>query len=165
MSLVVKPLNAEDFHPYGEVLSISKEPGRQYFEEAFGNLRPNAKASLSMVCRPPIQATRQLSIQLFERHEFSSQSFIPLAAMKWLIVVCPHAQSGGPDYARSKAFLADGTQGVTYRPNTWHHGLTVLQGSGQFAVFMWRDGTSTDEEFVKVTPFDVSLGDEFRGEQ
>lgn len=155
MSLLVKPLNQADFEPYGDVLSVANEPGRHYYEYALGNLRPEAKPSFSMACRPAIDMTSKIPITLLERHEFSSQTFIPLGEMKWLIVVCPHAASGGPDVSQCVAFVANGNQGVTYRPNTWHHGLTVLQGSGQFAIFMWRDGTTKDEEFVKVPAFDV----------
>jgi ureidoglycolate lyase len=35
---------------------------------------------------------------------------------------------------------------------TWHHPLTVLDGPASFAVLMWRDGTTGDEEFVPVDP-------------
>ena len=56
-----------------------------------------------------------------------------------------------------KAFVATGRQGVTYRPDTWHHGLTVLDRPGRFAVFMWRDGGPGDEEFVPVAPFTIRL--------
>lgn len=157
MSVVVKPLNVLDFAPYGEVLSVPRTPGRDYFEQALGNLRPEAKASLSMVCRPALEIKNPVSVEILERHEFSSQTFIPLCDVQWFILVCPHAATGGPDVENCVAFVADGTQGVTYKPNTWHHGLTVIKGMGQFAVFMWRDGTSGDEEFVKVTPFNVPV--------
>ena len=58
----------------------------------------------------------------------------------------PHAAAGGPDASGMKAFIATGKQGVTYRPDTWHHGLTVLDRPGRFAVFMWRDGGKGDDE-------------------
>ena len=47
--------------------------------------------------------------------------------------------------------------GMAYRPNTWHHGLTVLDRPGRFAVFMWRDGGKGDEEFVPVAPFTIRI--------
>ena len=56
-----------------------------------------------------------------------------------------------------RAFIATGQQGVTYKPNTWHHGLTVLDKPGRFAVFMWRDGGKGDEEFVPVEPFTIRI--------
>ncbi|HWN49036.1 MAG TPA: ureidoglycolate lyase [Xanthobacteraceae bacterium] len=32
-----------------------------------------------------------LEVKLLERHEFSSQTFVPLDVGRWLVVVCPHA--------------------------------------------------------------------------
>ena len=92
-----------------------------------------------------------------ERHAWSSQSFVPLDPARWLVLVAPHAAAGGPDMARAAAFVAGPGQGVTYGADVWHHGLTVLDAPARFAVFMWRDGTVGDEEFVDVEPFTVEL--------
>ena len=100
---------------------------------------------------------RPLRSDYLERHQFSSQTFVPLDVERWLIVVAPHAVAGGPDASGMKAFIATGKQGVTYRPDTWHHGLTVLDRPGRFAVFMWRDGGKGDEEFVPVPPFTIRI--------
>ena len=111
-------------------------------------------------CRSACKAEtpdRPLKADLLERHEFSSQTFVPLDVGRWLIVVAPHATAGGPDLAGVRAFIATGKQGVTYKPNTWHHGLTVLDRPGRFAVFMWRDGGKGDEEFVPVAPFTIRI--------
>jgi ureidoglycolate lyase len=32
--------------------------------------------------------------------------------------------------------IAGPGQGITYRMNTWHHGFTVLDRPGRFAMFM-----------------------------
>ena len=157
LHLKVQPLTPEAFAPYGEIISFPDRVGRTYFEDALGNLRDWAKPSLSTTFKPATPAGASITIDLLERHEFSSQTFIPLSDVRWLIVVCPHHPDGGPDAARSVVFIADGTQGVTYRPDTWHHGLTVLEGEGQFAIFMWRDGTGGDEEFVKIEPVELTL--------
>ena len=93
---------------------------------------------------------------MLERHEFSSQTFVPVDVGRWLIVVAPHAKAGGPDLAGLKAFVADGRHGVTYKANTWHHGLTTLDKPGSFAVFMWKAGKD-DEEFVPVAPFTIRI--------
>lgn len=154
MKLIAQRLTAEVFAPYGDVLAAPPAPGRAYFENGLGNGRSNARPSLSMVHRAPV-AGMPLDVTLLERHAFSSQSFVPLDVSRWLIVVCPHAAAGGPDVTRAVAFLADGMQGVTYRPDTWHHGLTVLDRPARFAIFMWCDGSAGDEEFVPVAPFTV----------
>ncbi len=155
MEIVPQPLTKEAFAPFGDVIDVPQQAGRTYYEDALGNLRPEAKASLSMTFRLPTP-DRPLKSETMERHEFSSQSFVPVDVGRWLIVVAPHAVRGGPDMEKARAFVASGRQGVTYRPDTWHHGLTTLDKPGRFAVFMWRAG-SKDEEFVPVAPFTVKI--------
>ncbi|WIM13451.1 ureidoglycolate lyase [Enhydrobacter sp.] len=156
MEIVPQPLARDVFAPFGDVIDAPGEPGRLYYERALGNLRPTARPSLSVSFKPETR-DRPLRAELLERHEFSSQTFLPLDVGRWLVVVAPHAKNGGPDLGAVCAFLADGRQGVTYRPNTWHHGLTVLDRPGRFAVFMWRDGSKGDEEFVPVAPFTIRI--------
>ena len=156
MEIQPQPLTKEAFAPFGDVIDVPSEPGRTYYEDALGNLRPDARPSLSLSLKAETP-DRPLKAELLERHEFSSQTFVPIDVARWLIVVAPHASAGGPDLARVKAFIATGRQGVTYKPNTWHHGLTVLDRPGHFAVFMWRDGGKGDEEFVPVNPFVIRI--------
>ena len=156
MEIVPQPLTREAFAPFGDVIDVPKEPGRTYYEEALGNLRPAAHPSLSLALKDATP-DRPIQAEMLERHEFSSQSFVPIDVGRWLIVVAPHAAAGGPDLAGVKAFIATGEQGVTYKANTWHHGLTVLDKPGRFAVFMWRVGGKGDEEFVPVAPFTVRI--------
>ena len=156
MQIDPQPLTAGAFAPFGEVIDLPTAAGRTYYEEALGNLRPAARPSLSVSQRDPTPE-RPVAADLLERHEFSSQTFLPLDVDRWLIVVAPHAATGGPDLAGLRAFIASDRQGVTYRANTWHHGLTVLDRPGRFAVFMWRDGTKGDEEFVPVRPFTIRV--------
>ena len=156
MEIVPQLLTKDAFAPFGDVIDVPNEAGRTYYEDALGNLRPAARASLSVSLKPETPE-RPLRADLLERHEFSSQTFMPLDVGRWLIVVAPHAKAGGPDLASVRAFIATGKQGVTYRANTWHHGLTVLDRPGRFAVFMWRDGTKGDEEFVPVAPFTIRI--------
>jgi ureidoglycolate lyase len=155
MEILPQPLTPDAFAPFGEVIEVPQQAGRTSYDDALGNTRPHAKASLSMTYRLP-SAERPLVCSTMERHEFSSQSFVPVDVERWLIVVAPHAATGGPDMAAARAFIAGSRQGVTYKPNTWHHGLTTLGGPGRFAVFMWRAGEK-DEEFVPVAPFTIKL--------
>lgn len=149
-----EPLTAEAFKPYGDVLALPAKAGRIYYNEALGNLRPAAGPSLSLSLREP-SPPLPLRATLLERHQYSSQTFVPIDAEQYLVVVAPHHHLGGPDVAQARAFLARGDQGVTYRPDTWHHGLTVFGRPARFAVFMWATGGEGDEEFVEVEPFDV----------
>jgi ureidoglycolate lyase len=151
-----QPLSREAFAAFGDVIDIPDTAGRTYYDDALGNLRAGARASLSTILKGETPE-RPLRADLLERHEFSSQTFVPIDVGRWLIVVAPHAPTGAPDLASLRAFIADGRQGVTYRPDTWHHGLTVLDRPGRFAVFMWRDGSTGDEEFVPVEPFTIRI--------
>jgi ureidoglycolate lyase len=155
MELIPQPLTKSAFAPYGDVIDMPSQAGRTYYDEALGNLRPAARPSLSMSCREPTP-DRPIQSKLMERHEFSSQTFVPVDVARWLIVVAPHAAKSGPDMAAARAFIATGKQGVTYKPNTWHHGLTTLDKPGRFAVFMWKAGTQ-DEEFVPVEQFTIRI--------
>jgi ureidoglycolate lyase len=156
MDITPQALSREAFAPFGDVIEIPDHAGRTYYEESLGNLRADARPSLSVTLKAETP-DRPLRADLLERHEFSSQTFVPIDVQRWLIVVAPHAAAGGPDLGGVRAFLATGRQGVTYKPNTWHHGLTVLDRPGRFAVFMWRDGTKRDEEFVPVKPLVIHI--------
>jgi ureidoglycolate lyase len=147
MPIIAQPLSAAAFAPYGEVIAPPVAPGRDYFDQGLKNGRASAWPSLSMTHSRPL-AVLPLEVKILERHAFSSQSFVPLEVSRWLIIVAPSAPDGGPNSTRAVAFVAGPGQGVTYHMGTWHHGLTVLDRPARFAIFMWRDGTQADEEFV-----------------
>jgi ureidoglycolate lyase len=139
LKLIVEPLAAGPFAPFGDVLEIPHPSGRNYFDRALANLRPGARPSLSLSRKEELSSL-PLTAQQMERHEFSSQSFVPIDVGRWVVVVAPHAAGGGPDMGGARAFLAGPNHGVTYAANVWHHPLTILDRPASFAVFMWRDG-------------------------
>src|SRR5262245_1654939 len=139
------PLIASAFSPFGDVLEAPDRPGRAIFANALASRRGEAKPTLSLVHRPPTELPVQSSTM--ERHRWSSQTFLPLNAGRWLIVVAPHMPSGDkPDMANARAFVARGTQGVTYGADVWHHPFTGLDRPARFAVSMWRHGDAEDGE-------------------
>jgi ureidoglycolate lyase len=145
--IACEPLTAAAFAAFGQVIERPADFGRVYFSDALASRRAGAKASLSLTRSRPLAAS-QLEATRMERHEFSSQSFVPLDVSRYLVIVAPHGPGGRPDSGQLRAFLARGDQGVTYGMNVWHHPLTVLDRPAQFAVFMWLDGGKGDEEFV-----------------
>jgi ureidoglycolate lyase len=157
MKIIAEPLTEKAFAPYGDVLAAPAEFGRVYFDEGLRTSRATAWPSLSIALVRPLPRL-PLEAKVMERHEFSSQSFLPLDVSRWIVVVAPSAADGGPDPSRAAAFLVGPGQGVTYYANTWHHPVTILDRPGRFAVVMWRDGTPTDEEFRTLeVPFIVEL--------
>ena len=160
MRIVAEPLTAQAFKPFGTVLEGTAAPGRAYVSDTLASDRPHAPVSLSVATVTP-QGGLRLEVSVLERHEHSSQTFIPLHVSRYLVLATLDAPGGGPDLSRLRAFVARAGQGVTYAMGTWHHPLTVLDGPATFAVLMWRDGTAGDEEFVPVTtPLTVVLPQE-----
>lgn len=156
MDPIAEPLQAVAFAPFGEVLEAPREPGRAYFNGALGNMRPAAPPSLSIVRVAPVELP--LIVTTLERHEFSSQSFVPIEVARWLVLVAPKTSDGGPDGAKLRVFVAGPGQGITLRADTWHYGLTVLDCPARFAIFMWLDGGAGDDEFVALErPVNVRL--------
>jgi ureidoglycolate lyase len=155
MRLIARPLTSGAFAEFGDVLRAPDSPGRIYTEAALSNRRTQAVPSLSFTCKAP--TALPLVSTTMERHRHSSQSFVPMEAGRWISVVAPHGPDGRPDMARARAFLACADQGVTYGADVWHHPFTVLDRPGRFAVFMWKDGSPADDEFVAVAPFEVHL--------
>jgi ureidoglycolate lyase len=151
---IAAPLTAEAFAPFGDVFAAPSTPGRVVADRSVLNLRERARPSLFLALPEPVP-TGPIVARMMERHRFSSQSFVPMGPARFLVLVAPHAEGGGPDMARARAFLASPGQGITYAPDVWHHGLTVLGAPVAFAVFMWRDGSADDEEFVTIDPLRV----------
>src|SRR6185436_25507 len=104
MEITPQPLTQEAFAPFGDVIDMPAAAGRFYYDDALGNLRSHATASLSVALKTETP-DRPLTAELMERHEFSSQTFITVDDGRWLIVVAPHAAKGGPDMAAARAFI------------------------------------------------------------
>lgn len=146
MKITVEPLRAEAFTPFGQVIVAPQVGSRTDITPFLENLRSHAGAKLHISSRPPVPLP--FVGRVMERHRFSSQAFIPISMSRYLVVVAPQATGGGPDLGRVRAFCASGHQGINYRANVWHAPMAVLDRDGQYAVFMWQDGTAADEEFV-----------------
>jgi ureidoglycolate lyase len=158
-TIVAEPLTADAFAPYGDVLVAPRDPGRDYFDGALANGRAGARPSLSLTHVMP-HAGLPLTATQMERHEFSSQSFVPIEVARYFVIVAPKGSDGSPDTSRVRAFVAGPDQGVTFRSDTWHHPMTVLDRPARFAVIMWLDGSAADTEFITLAqPFSVTVRD------
>ena len=146
-ALIAGPLNAEAFAPFGHVLLLPNGPGRVDYSHVPENRRSGQAAlcfrtSLAEPTALPFQATQM------ERHRFSSQGFLPVDVVRYLVLVAPHDDNGGPDMHRARLFEVDGRTGINYAPDVWHHPMTVLERPAIFATVMFVDGGPDDEEFV-----------------
>ena len=151
MQLIAQPLTAEGFAPFGTVLDVPRQAGRTYFDDTLANLRSGARPSLSIARRDEV-ATLPFTATMMERHEFSSQSFVPIDCSGWIVMVAPHTTDSRPDMAKARAFLAGPEQGITYGANIWHHPLTIVERPASFAIFMWLEGKRDEEFFTLAEP-------------
>lgn len=152
-----EPLHRSNFSEFGEVIQAPPEGGREFFAGRIENNRINARFDLSLATIKPVEQL-PLRVTVMERHPFSSQTFLPLRASRYFVVVAPDGEDGGPDLAGVRAFVATGDQGITYRRGLWHHNMTVLDETAVMAILMWCDGGSGDEELLNIdAPFEVVL--------
>lgn len=141
------------FAPFGEVITSPDTLPNIDASRALDNRRDGASTTLYTTIVAPV--TLPLTLTRMERHRFSSQTFLPLDASRYLVCVAPHGQSD-PDALL--AFLVPAGTGITYRADVWHHPMTALDREARFAVLMWRDGSADDEEFIDLAqPLQVDM--------
>ena len=149
MQIAVRPIEAEAFSPFGQLLETPGGSNRLDHAAAAANLRDQAKINVCVVRALPLALPHKISDM--ERHAFSSQAFFPLNVERYLVMVAPPADEGAPDMAGLQAFSVAGHQAINYDPGTWHHPLATIGDPGEFAVLMWEDGGDRDTDWSKVT--------------
>jgi ureidoglycolate lyase len=149
MQIQAVALDPALYRPYGEVIAAAgaaraaNAGTAQRFNNvaALENLRPGAAPNLC-VFRVQPAAANPFPVRMLERHRHSTQAFMPMAASRYLVVVCGGGEA--PDLSTLKAFIASGSQGVTYKPGTWHHPLIALDRQTDFACLVYEDGGAGD---------------------
>lgn len=138
MTEVVKtrPLTAEAFAPFGDVLETSGTPDRLINGGLCGRWHDRAaldfsdgRAGISLFLAEPRRLPMRLD--LVERHPEGSQAFLPMTQAPFLVIVAPDA-GGRP--GQPLAFLSAPGQGVNYHRGVWHGVLCPLSAPGLFAV-------------------------------
>lgn len=137
--LVVEPLTAEAFKPFGDVIEASESAQHfsinQGFAQRFHRLahvdvtQGGGEPALSIFKARARPQPVQLSV--LEKHPHGSQAFVPMSGHTYLVVVALGGDT--PDMSTLKCFSASGQQGVNYAKGTWHHPLLALQDD-DFAV-------------------------------
>jgi len=138
------PLTDAAFAPFGAIVQAPAEAGvRNFYTEWLGSERAGMTPRLHV--NKVMASALPCSIDLLERHPYSSQIFIPLDVSRYIVVVAPET-----DITSVQAFLAPGNVGIVYRAGVWHAGARVLDRAGSFAVIMWRNDSADDEEFISL---------------
>jgi ureidoglycolate lyase len=134
-----EPLTRQAFAAFGDVVEMRQGMGHainggtswRWDDAAMLDLTgAGGRPMLSLFRTQP--ATLPMPITLLERHPLSSQTFLPLSAHPFLVVVAPAG-----DVVREqdiKAFRTAPGQGVNYAAGVWHHPLIALDQVSDFAV-------------------------------
>jgi ureidoglycolate lyase len=137
--LAVERLTRAAFAAFGDVIAI--EGSRHYTINDGHAERHHDLATVDVDAaggRPLINIFRArpwplpLRIAMVERHPLSSQAFIPLAPVPFLLIVA--AAGDAPRPGDLRAFVTDGLQGVNYARGTWHHPVLALDRTTDFLV-------------------------------
>jgi ureidoglycolate lyase len=147
--LVANPLEATAFATFGDVLAYDAATAR-LVNDGFA-LRSDLSGTLEADGGSPVlsiyRATARhlpLDIAALERHPRSSQTFFPLAALRFLVVVALSSTDGSPDLAQARAFVGGPQQGITYRPGIWHAPISALDQDGDLLMLIWERGSHED---------------------
>jgi len=113
-------------------------------------------------------------VEILERHPYTTQTFIPLGLSpadeheaRYLVIVAPSLEPssldapfpvppasenvrlpgrGLPDLANMKAFIANGSQAVTYGAGTWHSPMVVVGKKPiSFVVVQFANGVAIED--------------------
>ena len=134
--LRTRPLSAEAFAPYGDVIELRGAPDKMINQGLCGRYDDLARldfgdgrAGISLF---DAQARHwPLSVEMVERHPDGSQAFIPLDGARFVVVVADDAD-GEPGALH--AFMVQPGQAVNLHRGTWHGVLTPLGADGRFVV-------------------------------
>jgi len=155
----IEPLTAAAFAPFGDVLEAAGAPSQIINEGLCERFHDRARLDFGLDGRAGISIFRAepralpLTVAVVERHPDGSQTFIPMSADPFLVIVATDAH-GEP--ANVRVFRTAPGQGVNLLRNTWHGVLTPLAQPGLFAVIDRIGPTSNLEEHRLAAPLVIS---------
>jgi ureidoglycolate lyase len=158
-SLVVEPLTAEAFAPFGDVVAAGNAKAHYGINQGFAERHHDithldataegGRAIVSIFSAQPRELPLRLG--LVERHLLGSQAFVPLAGQRFLVVVAPAGPA--PQVSTLRCFLAEGGQGINMARGVWHHPLLAIDAAGSFLVID-RAGPGAAEDCEEHNLFD-----------
>lgn len=155
--IIAKPLSADAFAPFGDVLNVDGEPDRLINQGLCGRYHDQAQMDFADARAGISLFKAQLrslpyTLDMMERHPEGSQAFLPMDVHPFLVIVA--ADDGGRP-GQPQAFLTHTGEGVNYHRNVWHGVLTPLVGNGLFAVVDRIGDTPNLQEHWFEKPFEV----------
>lgn len=134
--LISRPLTAEAFSAYGDVLEAVGEPTKLINQGMCGRHHDLAKldfsdgsAGISLFDAQPRSFPHV--VDMVERHPDGSQAFVPMTHTGFLVIVADD-DNGTP--VNPQAFVTSPGQAINFFRGTWHGVLAPLSAPGLFAV-------------------------------
>lgn len=153
--VVIKPVNFGTAFKFNHLSSVTWVPPPVTLAGA-AELRPEVNFCVFRCdAQPGVKGPsgkESWEVKVLERHEFSSQAFVPMGAGggRFLVLVALPGSDGQPDLATLRAFMATSAQGISYHPNVWHHPLIALDATTDFACVVHETGVAkVDCEIVE----------------
>lgn len=136
MKIIIEPMSADAFAPFGDLLEAKGMPDKIINQGLCGRFHDRAsmdfsdgRAGISIFHAE--KRDLPLKLDLVERHPDGSQAFVPMSHQPFLVVVAED-QNGIPQNIR--AFLTEAGQAINIHRGVWHGVLTPLYDPGLFAV-------------------------------
>ncbi len=134
--ITARPLTAEAFAPFGDVLDTAAGPDFLINEGLCGRHHDRARLDFGggapgLSLFDAVPRNLPYRFDLVERHPLGSQTFVPMCLCSFLVIVAPD-EGGVP--GTPLAFLTGPGQATNFHRGTWHGVLTPLEAPGLFAV-------------------------------
>ena len=147
--LTTRPLTAEAFAAFGDVIEVAGEPDKLINQGMCGRHHDLAtldfaegKAGISLF-DAKARAFPHI-VDMVERHPEGSQAFVPLTGVPMLVVVAED-QDGTP--VNLQAFVSQPGQSINLHRGVWHGVLAPIEKPGQFIVIDRIGAGANLEEF------------------
>jgi ureidoglycolate lyase len=167
LKIKIEPLTEEAFSPFGQI--IGRKDSEPNFETRGGSTLA-WKVDFACHGQTEVQYMKvdfqpTWTVELLERHQEVTQSFIPVNGKPMVFVVAPATDitdpRSAPDPEGFRAFYMDGSQGVMLHIGTWHspNRLAVQPPDCEFIILSSIDTTEEQKQVrrTKGIPSDHKL--------
>ena len=139
ITLQPKPLTAERFAPYGDVIEAGagvragmNAARFERFDELCNiDIGDGGRVAVS-IARCRVATALPYRVDMVERHPLGSQAFVPLSVARLVVVVAPPGEA--VEAGDLRAFVTNGRQGINYHRGTWHMPLIAFDEGQEFLI-------------------------------
>ena len=146
--LIPKPLTAEAFAPFGEVIETNPTHRTTMNDARFSRYNELCRVASHVdgdfnvgIVESKVASRLPYCVETIERHPVATQAFIPLMEFAFLVVVA-EPESDPADPSILNAFITNGQQGINYQIGTWHMPLVALEAGQRFLVLDRADAVA-----------------------